>query len=63
MGTSSTNDPEGCDERGDREAASVPAEVTESSGQDQEAGGGEEEGAAPPWPVGGKGDISRFQGK
>ncbi|XP_045676059.1 nuclear factor NF-kappa-B p105 subunit isoform X3 [Phyllostomus hastatus] len=59
--TSSKNDPEGCDESGDREAASFSGKVTETSEQeDQEAGSGDED-ATPPGPVGGKGEISRFQ--
>lgn len=59
--TSSKNDPEGCDEGGDREAAGFSGEGAETSEQeDQEAGPGAE-GAAPPCAVGGMGEVSRFQ--
>lgn len=60
MDTSSRNDPEGCDECDDREAASLSGKVTETSEQDKEASGGDED-EAPPCPVGGKGETSRFQ--
>ncbi|XP_036892131.1 nuclear factor NF-kappa-B p105 subunit isoform X3 [Sturnira hondurensis] len=60
MDTSSKSDPEGGDEGDDRAAASLSGEVTETSEQDKEAGGGGED-ATPPCPAGGKGEISRFQ--
>lgn len=62
MDTSSKSDPEGCDESDDGEAVSLSGKVTETSEQDKEAGRGDAD-ATLPRPAGGKGEISRFQGK